>query len=177
MSERLRLGDDCLVYLTAEDPDEVGVPYACNDPLSPKPTNMLLRISVCGCLAQDIVLDKEQATIIGNKMVEIGKSLEGPKPKIDNKVEAHRQLCDELNQLYAKKNADYGDSFGKTFEEEGFAMARIRLSDKLNRFKTLSRGANQKVSDESIRDTLVDLANYALMTVLEMDIRGKVEES
>lgn len=94
-----------------------------------------------------------------------------------NKVERHWALCQELNSIYDRKNADYGDSFGKTFEEEGFAMSRIRLSDKLNRFKTLSKGADQKVNDESIRDTLMDLANYALMTVLEMDIRGKVEEN
>ena len=90
-----------------------------------------------------------------------------PKTKVDR----HKELCQLLNGIYARKNADYGDSFGKTFEEEGFAMSRIRLSDKLNRFKTLSRGAEQKVNDESIRDTLMDLANYALMTVLEMDIR------
>ena len=49
------------------------------------------------------------------------------------------------------------------------AMARIRLGDKFNRFKTLSRGGEQKVNDESIRDTLIDLANYAIMTVVEME--------
>ena len=48
-------------------------------------------------------------------------------------------------------------------------MARIRLGDKFNRFKTLSRNKEQKVNDESIRDTLIDLANYAIMTVLEME--------
>lgn len=86
------------------------------------------------------------------------------------KVERHKVLCDSLNALYAQKNHDYGDSFGKTWKEEGYAMARIRLSDKLNRFKSLSRQPEgQKVKDESLRDTLLDLANYALMTVLEMD--------
>lgn len=50
------------------------------------------------------------------------------------------------------------------------AMARIRLMDKLNRFKKLSRNPETaQVKDESIRDTLIDLANYAMMTVLEMD--------
>lgn len=86
-----------------------------------------------------------------------------------NKVEHHAKLCKELNDLYARKNADYGDSFGKSYEEEGLAMARIRLGDKFNRFKTLSRSVERKVLDESIRDTLIDLANYALMTVLEME--------
>lgn len=86
-----------------------------------------------------------------------------------NKVEHHAKLCKELNDLYARKNADYGDSFGKSFEEEGLAMARIRLGDKFNRFKILSRSVERKVLDESIRDTRIDLANYALMTVLEME--------
>ena len=86
------------------------------------------------------------------------------------KVERHKDLCLALNTLYAKKNHDYGDSFHTTFEEEGMAMARIRLSDKLNRFKSLSRqGGEQQVADESIKDTLLDLANYAIMTVMEME--------
>lgn len=86
-----------------------------------------------------------------------------------NKVEQHKLICEELNKLYEKKNHDYGDSFGISFKEEGMAMARIRLGDKLNRFKTLSRSNRQEVVDESIRDTLVDLANYAIMTILEME--------
>lgn len=87
-----------------------------------------------------------------------------------NKVGYHLSLCEELNTIYEKKNHDYGDSFHDTFAEEGFAMARIRLSDKLNRFKTLSKSDKQLVTDESIRDTLMDLANYAIMTVLEMEL-------
>ena len=90
--------------------------------------------------------------------------------KID-KIALHKQICIEENELYTRKNHDYGDSFGKTFEEEGFAMARIRLSDKLERFKKLTRDGGQMVNDESIEDTLIDLANYAIMTVVEMRVR------
>lgn len=86
------------------------------------------------------------------------------------KVQRHREICEEINDLYARKNHDYGGSFHQTFVEEGMAMARIRLGDKFNRFKTLSRSGEQKVNDESIRDTLIDLANYAIMTVLEMEV-------
>lgn len=86
-----------------------------------------------------------------------------------DKVQMHKDICLGLNDLYAKKNADNGDSFHKSFVEEGMAMPRIRLGDKFNRFKTLSRGAAQQVSDESIRDTLLDLANYAIMTLVEMN--------
>lgn len=85
------------------------------------------------------------------------------------KAEKHMELCKILNTIYIQKNHDYGDSFHMTFQEEGFAMARIRMSDKLNRFKALTRtNEKQKVTDESLTDTLLDLANYALMTVLEI---------
>lgn len=83
-------------------------------------------------------------------------------------VEMHKALCEELNRIYEKKNHDYGDSFHQTFLEEGMAMPRIRLSDKLSRFKALTRKGGQEVNDESIRDTLLDLANYALMTAMEL---------
>ena len=86
-----------------------------------------------------------------------------------NKVARHKALCDELNALYIRKNHDYGDSFHLSYEEEGLAMARIRLTDKLNRFKALSRGTEQMVEGEPIRDTLIDLANYAIMTILELE--------
>ena len=86
-----------------------------------------------------------------------------------NNVELHKKICEEIHELYARKNHDYGDSFHLTYTEEGMAMPRIRLSDKFNRFKTLSRANKQEVKDESLRDTLIDLANYAIMTILEME--------
>lgn len=93
-----------------------------------------------------------------------------------DKVIHHKVICDEINALYERKNHDYGDSFHQTFEEEGMAMARIRLGDKFSRFKTLTRSDKQEVKDESIRDTLIDLANYAIMTVLEMEVVGNDAE-
>ena len=92
-----------------------------------------------------------------------------------NNVKRHQKIAEELSELYAWKNSDYGDSFHKSFLEEGMAMPRIRLSDKLNRFKQLTRNPDaQAVRNESIRDTLIDLANYALMTVMELDDSANV---
>ena len=85
-----------------------------------------------------------------------------------SKIMRHKALCEELNAIYEAKNHDYGDSFHQTYMEEGLAMCRIRLSDKLNRFKSITR-SGAYVSAESAKDTLLDLANYALMTVLEME--------
>ena len=90
-------------------------------------------------------------------------------------VQQHLNIAVELNELYEKKNKDYGDSFHQSFVEEGMAMARIRLGDKLNRFKTLTKSVQQEVKDESIRDTLIDLANYAIMTVMEIDRKDEIK--
>ena len=84
-------------------------------------------------------------------------------------ITLHASVCDELKDLYRRKNTDYGDSFHKTYLEEGLAMSRIRLTDKLERFKRLTRSGEQNVKDESVRDTLIDLANYAIMTIVEME--------
>ena len=80
----------------------------------------------------------------------------------------HKELCDQLNKTYSKKNADYGDSFAMTRAEFGNQAILIRLSDKFFRLKTLLQsGSAAQVSDESIEDTLLYLANYCLMEVVE----------
>lgn len=88
------------------------------------------------------------------------------------KVEKHLSICNQLNAIYERKNHDYGDSFSKSFREYGMTMPCIRLEDKLNRLKALVKSGDARVTDESMRDTLLDLANYAIMTVLEMDSEG-----
>lgn len=91
-------------------------------------------------------------------------------PRDEDSNEAkHKKLCEELNSTYKAKNKDYGNSFTKTFDEFGYTMSAIRLQDKLERFKKLISSTTQEVKDESIRDTLMDLANYSLMTVMELD--------
>lgn len=91
-----------------------------------------------------------------------------------NKVERHSQICNYLNNLYERKNNDYNDSFGKSYKEYGVTMSCIRLEDKLNRLKALTvHNKKQEVEDESIQDTLMDLANYAIMTIIEMDIENE----
>lgn len=84
---------------------------------------------------------------------------------MNNKIKVHKEICDTLNKTYEAKNADYGDSFGKLRQEFPDAIL-IRLTDKLERLKTLYSGGKCAV-DESIEDTLLDLANYAIMEVIE----------
>lgn len=79
-------------------------------------------------------------------------------------------ITEKMLNIFRKKNHDYGNSFEQSLNEEGLAASRIRMGDKWNRYKTLSRPhMDAQVNDESIRDTLLDLANYAIMTVIWLD--------
>lgn len=91
-----------------------------------------------------------------------------------NKIEIHKTLCDQLNDIYSRKNAYYGDSFAKVRREVPNAIL-VRLMDKMERIKTLLlNGERLQVTDEKVDDTLLDLANYCLMEVVE---RRKEKES
>ena len=69
-----------------------------------------------------------------------------------------------MNQLYERKNRDYGNSFDKTLNEFGVVAGLIRMNDKMNRIKSIYN-KDTNVKDESLEDTLIDLANYAVMTL------------
>lgn len=85
-----------------------------------------------------------------------------------NKTERHMELCEELNKIYKAKNHDYGDSFGETYDKLGSISAVTRITDKVNRLQSLCT-KEQQVKDESIKDTLKDLANYSIMTIIELE--------
>lgn len=78
----------------------------------------------------------------------------------------HWTICRDLHDTYKAKNADYGDSFAQVREKYPNAIL-IRLNDKLSRLETLMNGAQQHVNDESVDDTLLDLANYCIMELVE----------
>lgn len=86
-----------------------------------------------------------------------------------DKIEQFKGITSEMSDLYERKNADYGDSFGKSFREYGEVMPCIRLEDKLNRLKSLTvREQSAQVNTESVEDTLMDIANYAVMSIIEL---------
>lgn len=92
------------------------------------------------------------------------------------KVNAFEDVTINLRNLYDAKNRDYSDSFGQSFQKWGLPMACIRLGDKLNRLESFAQKKDMQVDDESVEDTLMDMANYAIMTLVEMNMRKKKEE-
>ena len=111
-----------------------------------------------------------------SKLGEVEEVTAMPAETCNDKYEKHRQLCEKIHATYVAKNKDYGDSFTRTRKEAKYPELVIitRLSDKFYRLKTLLEGAEQQVKSESIDDTLLDLANYCLMEILERQ-NGKEE--
>lgn len=72
--------------------------------------------------------------------------------------------CEALH-IFNRKNKDYGDSFAKY----GPVGVIVRLGDKIERLVNISKNGMAFVDDESIRDTLIDLHNYAAMAVMLLD--------
>jgi hypothetical protein len=83
------------------------------------------------------------------------------------KGDQHMEICKKLNDIYRKKNQDYGSSFDVLFEKYGELSALIRLEDKHLRFEQLIQNPAQ-VEDESKIDTCLDAANYWIMTAMKL---------
>ena len=81
----------------------------------------------------------------------------------------HRDIAKELRKTYEKKNKDYGDSFANSLDKHGLIAAIVRMDDKMSRLSNLVGADELMVTSESMRDTVMDLANYAIMTAMWMD--------
>ena len=76
-----------------------------------------------------------------------------------------KQVQNEAYTLFCKKNKDYGDAFA----DYGVVGVLVRLGDKIRRAQSISNNGVSLVSDESFRDTLIDLHNYAAMAIMLLD--------
>ena len=87
------------------------------------------------------------------------------------KTERHKELMEEMHQTYIAKNQDYGNSFSEAHEEFGSIAGLVQIGHKYNRLKNIltSDKLDLKVEDESLRDTLMDLANYSILLLMEME--------
>lgn len=87
-----------------------------------------------------------------------------------NRAQKFEEITTNMLDLYKRKNADYGNSVAKTFDEWGLVSFLVRMEDKMNRVINLTQKKGEaKVSDEKIEDTILDLANYSIMALIEMD--------
>ena len=76
------------------------------------------------------------------------------------------EITTKMLETYKAKNHDYGNSVSKTYKEFGLTSFLVRLSDKLNRLITLNK-KEALVKEESIEDTLLDMAVYSILALIE----------
>lgn len=82
-----------------------------------------------------------------------------------NRVEQMQKVQASALELFAKKNADYGDAFAKF----GVIGVLMRIEDKIQRSLSITKNGVTLVNDEGIQDTLLDLHNYAAMALMLLD--------
>jgi hypothetical protein len=84
---------------------------------------------------------------------------------MSNRVEQLTLVQNQALELFKKKNADYGDAFAKY----GTVGILMRIQDKLQRYVSITRNGINLVDDEGLKDTLLDLHNYAAMGLMLID--------
>jgi hypothetical protein len=84
---------------------------------------------------------------------------------MSDRVNQMSAVQSEALELFRKKNADYGDAFA-TYGPIGVI---VRMGDKINRLVSINQNGVTLVDSESVRDTLIDLHNYAAMAVMLLD--------
>jgi hypothetical protein len=84
---------------------------------------------------------------------------------MNRRVEQMKIIQNQALELFTKKNTDYGDAFAKY----GVIGVLIRIQDKLQRSMSITKNGVNLIQDEAIRDTLIDLHNYAAMALMLLD--------
>jgi len=79
-----------------------------------------------------------------------------------NRVAQMEQIQTQALELFKKKNADYGDAFAKF----GIIGVLMRIEDKIQRALSITKNGVNLVEDEGLKDTLLDLHNYAAMALM-----------
>jgi len=82
-----------------------------------------------------------------------------------NRVEQLREIQSKALELFTRKNADYGDAFANY----GVIGVLMRIEDKIQRSLSITKNGVNLVSDEGIKDTLLDLHNYAAMALMLLE--------
>lgn len=89
-----------------------------------------------------------------------------------NKEDLIINECEELKNLLIKKNKDYENSYDKTLNEYGRNIGLILIEDKLNRLKNLLLLKEEIRTEESIIDTVLDIAGYAVLFSIYLKEQG-----
>lgn len=91
-----------------------------------------------------------------------------------DRLDIYKYIINNLEETYKNKNNDYGNSVADTYKKFGDLSFLVRITDKYNRLLTLCNPNNeQKIKDEKIDDTILDLANYCLLWLVEKEYKNQ----
>jgi hypothetical protein len=82
-----------------------------------------------------------------------------------DRVEQLKQIQGDALTLFTKKNIDYGDAFAKY----GIIGVLMRIEDKIQRAISITKNGVNLINDEGMKDTLLDLHNYAAMALMLLE--------
>jgi hypothetical protein len=93
------------------------------------------------------------------------------------RINQMKTVQNEGLELFKRKNTDYGDAFANY----GSIGVIVRMGDKIQRLVSVTNKGVNLVNTESLRDTLIDLHNYAAMAIMLIDenkddTKNKIEE-
>lgn len=91
--------------------------------------------------------------------------------KQEMRISQYNKVRDEAFEIFKKKNSDYGDAFA----DYGSVGVIVRMGDKIRRMSNITSTSITLVEDERLRDTLMDLANYAVMGLMLLDEKNDAE--
>ena len=89
----------------------------------------------------------------------------GLRPVLPEEAAQFKEVVKGMISTYIRKNHDYGNSFDKSLDKFGLVASVVRIGDKMNRIESLVQ-KKAMVQDESIKDTLLDMASYCVMTIM-----------
>lgn len=117
---------------------------------------------------------KEDIMMFGTKFDIVTKG-EGKAANEKTDADRFKEITDKMFETFKAKNHDYGSSFSNLFKECGMTYAYGHMAEKLERVKSLMND-EAKVNGEGMKDSLLDLANYAILTVMEIEKNEKEQK-
>lgn len=159
MAQKFKI-HDIVGVINSEDQDIYQVKHVIEDPFNNE--------VYYGCISHC----NDEAKLFRESDLGLLVSTETPKQEYPDH-QLHLQLIMEMHEIYKVKNIDYGSSFAEQYEEYGILSAIIRFDDKIRRLKQLLKSGQAQVKDESLKDTVKDLANYAVMLWMELEKDSK----
>ena len=87
---------------------------------------------------------------------------------LEHEIQVHKAITDAIHKTFKSKRQDYGQTTTMLLKKYGPVSMLTLLYTKLERIDNLTMN-NKTPNNESVRDSLLDLANYCIIWLVEME--------